>query len=130
MAKKATLEIRESFVPDIKKLYPNIAILDKDFKIEELDQSRDKEFYIEDLVDYTEAKKLIGSVKHSYPIVIIRLGNTDLNKELINFLGHARYVFSTKDYTLLLAQKGFASPVFQIKEKFKCINVLSIKELN
>jgi hypothetical protein len=125
--KSQELEVRESIVPKIKELYPHIHIADNNFKYEDILGTAKKEYYFEDPVDYEEIKKLINSVKHGYPTVIVRLSDTSLDEKLIDFLGVCRYVFPSKEYTLVLAQKGYATPVYHIKEKFKVVNLLNVK---
>ena len=128
MAKKKTeIEFRESMVTKVKELYPNIEICSQDFNYESMTGVISKEFYFEDPHDFTEVKKLINSVRHGYPTVLIRLNDPTLDDKLIDFLGVCRYVFSSKEYTLVLAQKGYATPVYQIKEKFKIHTVLNVK---
>jgi hypothetical protein len=125
--KKDILEIRESLVPKIKELYPNIVVADNDLTYEALENKTIKELYFEDPEDYTEIKKIIGSTKLGYPTVLVRLKDLSLNAKLIDFLADCRYVFVNKDYTLVLAQKGYATPVFHIKEKFHISKILNVK---
>lgn len=124
---KKTIQVRESLVPKMKELYPNIVIADNDFKYDDVQSVKHAEFYFEDPVDYTEIKKLIGSVKFGYPTVIVRLVNRELDSKLLDFLAVSRYVFSNDDYTIVMAQKGYSSPVFHIKEKFRITKLIQIK---
>lgn len=124
---KKTMQVRESLVPKIKELYPNIVIADNDFKYDDVQSVKHAEFYFEDPVDYTEIKKLIESVKFGYPTVIVRLVNRELDSKLLDFLAVSRYVFSNDDYTIVMAQKGYSSPVFHIKEKFRITKLIQIK---
>ena len=54
---KKTIQVRESLVPKMKELYPNIVIADNDFKYDDVQSVKHAEFYFEDPVDYTEIKK-------------------------------------------------------------------------
>lgn len=128
--KKEPIKVRESYVPKIKELYPNIQVMDDSFIIEEYRQGdKGTVFYFEDPTDYTEIKKLINSLRIGYPTVIVRLGNRDLDAKLLDFLAQCRYIFTNDEYTIVMAQKGYASPVFHIKQKFKINTLLQIKEL-
>lgn len=125
--KESIIEVRESIVPKIKELYPHIYVADNNFKYDDIIGVTHKEYYFEDPIDYGEIKKLICSVKHSYPTVIVRVSDTTLDEKLIDFLGDCRYVFPSREYTIVLAQKGYATPVYHIKEKFKISNLLHVK---
>lgn len=127
ITKKKEIEVRESIVSKIKELYPHINIANNNFKYEDIIGNASKEYYFEDPTEYEEIKKLINSVKHGYPTVLVRLSDTALDEKLIDFLGVCRYVFPSKEYTLVLAQKGYATPVYHIKEKFKVVNLLNVK---
>ena len=126
---KKSIQVRESYVPKIKELYPNAHIVDDSFKTEEHKAHTGTIFYFEDPTDYTEIKKLINSLRLGYPTVIVRLGNRELDAKLLDFLAQCRYIFTNDEYTIVMAQKGFASPVFHIKQKFKIQTLLQVKEL-
>lgn len=128
--KKKSIKVRESYIPKIKELYPHAQIMDNSFKIEEYKHTNQGTvFYFEDPFEYGEIKKLINSLRIGYPTVIVRLRNLELDSKLLDFLAQSRYIFTNDEYTIVMAQKGYASPVFHIKQKFKITTLLQVKEL-
>lgn len=120
------VEIRESLVPEMKTMFGDqLIVVDESTDIATLNMHR--LYYIEDPVNFKYADTLASTTRLSYPVVIVRLANPEITKDLISAFACARFVFDYKGYIMVVLQKSLVFTPNALKSKFKVQTLLSLK---
>jgi len=128
MTKKPSkiVDIRESLIPEFKTMFGDqLVVVDESTDLATLQHHR--MFYIEDPQDMKKADQLANSTRLSYPVVIARMANTEITKDLILSMSCARFMFDYKGYIMVVFQKSLVFTPNALKSKFKAQTLLSLK---
>lgn len=121
-----TVDVRESLVHEMKQMFgEQLVVVDENVDISTLQMHR--LYYIEDPQDFKYADTLASTTRLSYPVVIARLANPEITKDLISSMSCARFVFEYKGYIMVVLQKSHVFTAHSLKTKFKVHTLLSIK---
>lgn len=124
--KPKIIDVRESLIPEFKTMFGDqLVIVDESTDLATLQHHR--MFYIEDAQDLKKVDQLANSTRLSYPVVITRLANTEITKDLILSMSCARFVFDYKGYIMVVFQKSLVFTPNALKSKFKVQTLLSLK---